>query len=53
MTKAALVARESVERAIFFVRGRRVILDSELAALYRVTVRVFIQAVKRNAASSG
>ena len=30
------------------MRGRRVILDSDLAALYGVTVSVFNQAVKRN-----
>ena len=49
MTKAVLVATEDVARAILVLRGRRVILDSELAALYGVTVRVFNQAVKRNA----
>ena len=29
---------EQVDRAIIVLRGRRVILDSELAALYGVTV---------------
>ena len=48
MTETGLVTPESVERAIIVLRGRRVILDSELAALYGVTVSVFNQAVKRN-----
>src|ERR1017187_8799701 len=48
MTATGLVTTESVERAILVLRGRRVILDSELAALYGVTVSVFNQAVKRN-----
>jgi hypothetical protein len=48
MTETGLVTTESVERAIIVLRGRRVILDSELATLYGVTVSVFNQAVKRN-----
>jgi aromatic ring-opening dioxygenase LigB subunit len=48
MTETGLVTTESVERAIIVLRGRRVILDSELAILYGVTVSVFNQAVKRN-----
>jgi phage regulator Rha-like protein len=48
MTETGLVTPESVERAIIVLRGRRVILDSELATLYGVTVSVFNQAVKRN-----
>jgi len=40
---------ERVERTILVMRGRRVILDSELAALYDVTVSRFNEAVKRNA----
>jgi hypothetical protein len=40
---------ERVERAIFIVRGRRVILDSDLAALCDVTVSRFNEAAKRNA----
>jgi hypothetical protein len=48
MSKESLVPVERVERTILAMRGRRVILDSELAALYDVTVSVFNQAVKRN-----
>jgi ORF6N domain len=49
MTETGLVTAESVERAIIVLRGRRVILDSDLAALYDVTVSRFNEAVKRNA----
>ena len=49
MTETGLVTTEDVERAILVLRGRRVILDSALAALYDVTVSRFNEAVKRNA----
>jgi hypothetical protein len=39
---------ERIERAIHFLRGRKVMLDSDLAALYDVETRVLVQAVKRN-----
>ena len=48
MTETGLITTESVERAIIVLRGRLVILDSELATLYGVAVSVFNQAVKRN-----
>jgi hypothetical protein len=38
----------SVESRIFFLRHRRVILDTDLAALYGVTVKRLNQQVKRN-----
>jgi hypothetical protein len=38
----------SVESRILFLRKRRVILDSDLAALYGVTVKRFNEQVKRN-----
>lgn len=44
-----LVPVKRVEHAIIVLRGRRVILDSDLAALYDVTVSRFNEAVKRNA----
>ena len=37
-----------VLRAILSIRGYRVLLDSDLAALYGVETRVLVQAVKRN-----
>jgi hypothetical protein len=39
-----------VEKKILLIRGERVLLDSDLAALYGVETRVLVQAVKRNAA---
>jgi len=37
-----------VAQSIYFVRGQKVILGQDLAALYGVTVGALIQAVKRN-----
>jgi hypothetical protein len=37
-----------IERKIFLIRGHKVMLDSDLAELYGVSVRVLNQAVKRN-----
>ena len=39
---------ERVERCIRFVRGQKVPLDSDLAAIYGVETRELNQAVKRN-----
>ena len=38
----------ATQRRLHYVRGLRVMLDAELAALYGVETRVLIQAVKRN-----
>ena len=40
---------DNISRRILTVRGHSVILDSDLAALYRVTTGALNQAVKRNA----
>jgi len=40
---------ERIENAILLLRGQRVILDRDLAALYGVPTKVLKQAVKRNA----
>jgi len=39
---------ERIDRAILVLRGHKVMLDSDLAALYRVETRVLVQALKRN-----
>lgn len=39
---------ERIEKAIFLIRGQKVMLDRELASLYEVSTRVFNQAVKRH-----
>ena len=38
----------TIQRKIYEIRGRKVILDRDLAALYQVETRVLNQAVKRN-----
>ena len=42
------VPMERIEQKILFIRGERVMLDEDLARLYRVETRALIQAVKRN-----
>lgn len=44
----AMVPAERIERSILLVRGHKVMLDEDLAALYEVEVKVLNQAVKRN-----
>jgi hypothetical protein len=45
-----IIPIERVARAIHLLRGQRVMLDFDLAALYGVATKVLNQAVKRNAA---
>lgn len=45
----ALVPTEEITRAILILRGHRVLLDTELAALYGVTTKRFNEQVRRNA----
>ena len=40
---------EGITRAILVLRGHRVLLDAELAALYGVTTKRLNEQVKRNA----
>ena len=44
----SVVPLERIERAIILVRGEKVMLSTELAALYEVEPRILVQAVKRN-----
>jgi len=44
----SLIPIERIERAIFLIRGQKVMLDFDLAALYGVETKVLIQAIKRN-----
>jgi hypothetical protein len=49
MTKALVkVPAERIENAILFIRGEKVILDSDLARLYGVTTKRLNEQVKRN-----
>jgi hypothetical protein len=43
-----LIPAEHIERAIFLIRGQRILLDADLALIYRVPTKVLNQAVKRN-----
>jgi ORF6N domain len=42
------LSTQAVERQIYVIRGHKVMLDSDLAALYRVPTKAFNQAVLRN-----
>ena len=50
MTKRAdLIPCERIQRAIYLIRGEKVMLDADLAALYGVETGALNRAVKRNA----
>lgn len=44
----SLVASEYIEERIYFLRGEKVMLSTDLARLYDVAPRVLVQAVNRN-----
>jgi hypothetical protein len=44
----SLAIPERIAKAILIIRGEKVMLDRDLAALYRVPTKAFNQAVKRN-----
>ena len=48
MTQSGLIPVERIEQAIYLIRGEKVMLDRDLAALYGVETRTLKQAVKRN-----
>ena len=45
---AGIIPEERIERKIYLIRGKKVMLDRDLAALYQVETRVLNQAVSRN-----
>ena len=45
---SSVIPVEMIEKRIFLIRGQKVILSSDLAALYEVEPRALVQAVKRN-----
>ncbi|MHB1277055.1 MAG: ORF6N domain-containing protein [Bacteroidia bacterium] len=49
MSRAIAIADEDVINKIYLLRGRKVMLDRDLADMYGVETRVLNQAVKRNA----
>lgn len=48
MNKHLILADEAVINKIYLVRGKKIMLDSDLAELYGVQTKVLKQAVKRN-----
>jgi hypothetical protein len=48
MAKAIVLAEEAIISKIYLIRGKRVMLDRDLAELYGVETRVLNQAVRRN-----
>ncbi len=47
-TKIALIASETITSPILVIRGQKVMLDADLAALYAVETKVLNQSVRRN-----
>jgi hypothetical protein len=45
---SSYLSHEIIERKIYVIRGRKVMLDRDLSDLYQVSTRVLVQAVKRN-----
>ncbi len=43
-----MIPQETIETKIYIIRGQKVMIDYDLAYLYGVSTKVFIQAVKRN-----
>jgi hypothetical protein len=48
MSRNELIKNEEIQSKIFTVRGLQVMIDSDLAELYRIEVKVLNRAVKRN-----
>lgn len=48
MSKTDLIPSEKIEKAIYLIRGEKVMLDRDLALLYEVETKVLNRAVKRN-----
>jgi L-lactate utilization protein LutC len=49
MAKDSLIPVERIEQAILLIRGQKVMLDMDLAALYEVPTKALNQAIRRNA----
>ena len=48
MSDKSLIPVERIEKAIYLIRGEKVMLDHDLARLYDVTTAALNQAVRRN-----
>ena len=48
MSNTSLILSERIEKAIYLIRGEKVIVDRDLASLYEVETKMLNRAVKRN-----
>ncbi|WP_289058195.1 ORF6N domain-containing protein [uncultured Flavobacterium sp.] len=48
MEDQSLLSEETISNKIYFIRGQKVMLDSDLALLYGIETKVLKQSVKRN-----
>ena len=48
LSNTDLIPSEKIEKAIYLIRGEKVMLDRDLASLYEVETKVLNRAVKRN-----
>ena len=48
-TRSAVIDSNAIMRNILVIRGHRVLLDSDLAALYQVETKALTRTVRRNA----
>ncbi|HKZ78558.1 MAG TPA: ORF6N domain-containing protein [Pyrinomonadaceae bacterium] len=48
MSNTSLIPIERIEKAIYLIRGEKVMVDRDLALLYGVETKMFNRAVKRN-----
>src|SRR5205085_1277594 len=48
MKQSSLIPVERIEQAIYLIRGEKVMLDRDLAALYGLATKALKQAVRRN-----
>jgi len=48
VNKKSLIPVDRIEQAILLIRGQKVMLDADLAALYGVETKMLVRAVKRN-----
>lgn len=48
MTQSGLIPAERIANSIYFIRGERIMLDRDLAALYGVETKALKRAVNRN-----
>ena len=48
LTKTGIILSSNIEKKIMLIRGQKVMLDNDLAALYEVETKALNRAVKRN-----